>query len=613
MKIGLLVIFVSFMCFTNVMAQSDTLSDGRAKLSKKQMKEKWAVPPQSKEQLLTVEEQKALLATPEEMQWFEDAKFGVFIHWGPALAVTNTLSWGRFGERPAAGKQARNGVPPAIYDSAYKEFNPVNFDAERWVKQMKSWGAKYFTFTTKHHDGFCMFDAPNTDYDIMHTPFKRDIAKELADAAHKYGIKIFWYYSQPDWHHPDCLRKDSHYQKYLPYMKEQITYLLTHYGKIDGIFFDGLGSKYWNWDIKSLIPMMKKLQPGILINPRYGFGLPDMSIRGDYDTPEQGVGPIDAPRYWESCITVTDKWLYNAKAPIKSTNNMINLVVQSVGNGGNLLLNFGPNGKGEFVEAEAEQAEGLGKWLAKYGESIYGTRRGIYISGDWGTATQNGNKLYLHFLKRFANDAEAVLHLPSLPIKIESANALTNGFKKYKVTKGGVDFYFDSKQYNANVDNIVVLTLASSPEGLPRIATWDAQAMKPNTFKVISSSENPPKHTAASIFASKKNDVFSEGIHVKGWWQPKKEDVSYVGVEFLKPEKVKMLYLSEQIRAYTIQEFTIDIKDENGNWKTVYHGNDIGNGFRIKLSGNAINGVRMTVLKNQKGQKIKLSTFDIYN
>jgi len=612
MKIILTLTLSLFLSFYAV-SQSDTLANGQPKLTKKQMKEKWAIPPQSKSQLLTEEEQKALLATPEEMQWFEDAKFGVFIHWGPALAVTTTLSWGRFGERPAAGKQARNGVPTQIYDSAYKEFNPVNFDAERWVKQMKSWGAKYFTFTTKHHDGFCMFDAPNTNYDIMHTPFKRDIAKELADAAHKYGIKIFWYYSQPDWHNPNCLREGKHYEEYLPYMKEQLHWLLTHYGKIDGIFFDGLGSKYWNWDIKTLIPWIKELQPGILINPRYGFGLPNMALRGDYDTPEQGVGPIDAPRYWESCITVTDKWLYNSKGPIKSTNNMINLVVQSVGNGGNLLLNFGPNGKGEFVAEEAKQAEGLGKWLAKYGESIYGTRRGIYISGDWGTATQKGNKLYLHFLKRFADDAEPVIMLPKLPLKINTAKALTDGFKKYKITSEGIEFYFNKAQYNANVDNIVVLDLASSPSGLARIPTWEAKAMKASSFKVVSSSENPPKHSAASIFNSKKNNVFSEGAHVKGWWQPAKKDAKpFIGVEFKQPEKIKMLYLSEQIRNYTIEDFTIDIMDEKGNWTSIYRGSFIGNGFRIKLSGDAIAGIRLTILKNQKAQKIKLSTFDIY-
>jgi len=574
---------------------------------------KWQLPPQNDSQLISVEDQRSFLATDQEMKWFKDAKFGVFIHWGPALLVTNTLSWGRNGERPAAGKPAKGGVDPEIYDNAYKKFNPVNFDAERWVKQMKSWGAKYFTFTTKHHDGFCMFDAPNTDYDIMHTPFKRDIAKELADAAHKYGIKIFWYYSQPDWTHPDCLREGRHYEKYVPYMFEQIRHLMTHYGKIDGIFFDGLGSKYWNWDIKKLIPMIKELQPGILINPRYGFGLPDMSIRGDYDTPEQGVGPIDHNRYWESCITVTDKWLYNKNAPIKSYKNMISLLVQSVGNGGNLLLNFGPDGKGEFVAEEAAQAEKLGKWLKKYGESIYGTRKGIYISGDWGTATQKGNKLYLHFLKRFANNSKPEITLPSLPLKIISAKGLTEGFKNYQVTKNGISFTFDPVAYQKNVDNIVELTLDSSPEGLPRISTWNQDNISFDHFTVSASSEDSEKHSAEGIFHDKRN-VFSEGIHVKGWWSPARDDKSpYIQIDLKKPMPVKTVYLSEQIRAYTIEDFLLEVKDLNGNWEKVYRGDYIGNALRIKLSGAPVRSIRLRVLKASHGvSKIKLSSFNIY-
>jgi len=581
-------------------------------INKKEMKEKWNIPPQSDAQLITVEDQKSFLATEEEMQWFKDAKFGIFIHWGPALSVTNALSWGRLGERPAAGKQARKGVPSEIYDSAYKVFDPVNFDAEEWVKQMKSWGAKYFTFTTKHHDGFCMFNAPNTDYNIMHTPFGRDITKELAEAAHKYGIRIFWYYSQPDWHHPDCLRQGRHYESYLPYMKEQLTYLLTNYGKIDGIFFDGLGSRYWQWDVKTLIPMIKKLQPGILINPRYGFGMPDMSLRGDYDTPEQGVGPINHNRYWESCITVTDKWLYNYNAPIKSTDNLISLVVQSAGNGGNLLLNFGPNGKGEFVAEEAKQAEGLGKWLHKYGETIYGTRRGIYISGDWGTATQKGDRLYLHFLKKFANNSEPAISLPLLPLEIISASGITQGFKDYQITDKAIVFAFNREEYNNNVDNIVILKLSSSLDGMERIPTWETQPLSINKFKPVASSENQPKYTAESIFTN-SNKVFSEGIHVKGWWQPEKGDKNpYIQVELKKAQQISTIYLSEQIRNYTVEKFKIETQDKSGKWTLVYQGTNIGNGFRIKLADEPVKTIKLTILKNQKNQNIKISTFNIY-
>ena len=163
------------------------------------------------------------------------------------------------------------------------------------------------------------------------------------------------------------------------------------------------------------------------------------------------------------------------------------------------------------------------------------------------------------------------------------------------------------------MDNIVVLDLAKSPKDLERIPTWNAKAMKSIEFKAIASSENPPKHTAASIFDAKKNNVFSEGVHVKGWWQPEKKDSEpYIGVEFNQLEKIKMLYLSEQIRNYTIEDFIIEVMNEKGDWQAIYHGTEIGNGFRIKLSAEPIKGVRIKILKNQKGQKIKLSTFDIF-
>jgi len=581
------------------------------KKKKKKRKKKWDLPPLNDDQLMTVEEQRALLATDEEMEWFKNAKFGVFVHWGPAVAVTTTLSWGRYGERPGAGKPAKGGVPPEIYDNAYKEFNPVDFNAEQWMKQIKSWGAKYITFTTKHHDGFCMFDAPNTDYDIEHTPFKRDIAKEIADAAHKYGIKLFWYYSQPDWTHPDCLRKGRHYESYLPYMEEQITHLLTNYGKIDGIFFDGLGSKYWHWDMKHLIPKIKKLQPGILINPRMGFGFPDPEIRGDYDTPEQGVGPIDHNRYWESCITVTGKWLYDPKGPIKSGENMIQLLVQAVGNGGNLLLNFGPSDKGIFVEKEAKQAEKLGKFLKKYGHTLYDTRRGIYISGDWGTSTQKGNKLYLHFLKKFAKGAEPSITLPPLPMKIISAKGLTPGFKNYDVSDKGVTFHFLAQAYNKNVDNIVELTLAESPTNHERIPTWtDAPLKIGKDFTVEASSEKKPKNTAKVIFNAKKN-VFSEGIHLKKWWQPEKDDKQpFFQINLKAPQKVSLVYISEQIRSYNIKDFGIEIQTENGNWEEVFRGKYIGNGFRLVLPDKKIRAVRLKVYKSNKEPRI--STFNLF-
>ncbi|WP_455170380.1 alpha-L-fucosidase, partial [Aegicerativicinus sediminis] len=415
-----------------------------------------------------------LLASEEDMKWFKDAKLGIFVHWGPALLQTDVLSWGRYGDRPGAGRPAENGIKPEVYDNLYKKFNPINFDAGKWMQQVKDFGASYIVFTAKHHDGFCFFDAKNTDYDIMNTPYGKDICKQLADAAHKAGVKLFWYYSQPDWHHPDCLR-ENHYENYLPYMKEHVDQLFTAYGKIDGVFWDHLATKYWQWDSYHLLKDIKEKQAGFLSNSRVGFGWPNDQLRGDYDNPEQSLGPVNHPRYWEACLTMTDKWLYHKDGPIKPSETILGMLIQVVGNGGNLLLNFGPNGEGEFVKEEAEVGYKVGQFLKKYGSTLYGTRRGIYMGGDWGASAQKGTSLFLHFIEKVANNGETVFELPELPMKIESAQGVTPGFENFKIENGKLIITFNKESFQNQMDNIVELNLAESPENYERIETCQAQ------------------------------------------------------------------------------------------------------------------------------------------
>ena len=490
-------------------------------IKKKTGTSQWHFPAKDSSMYVTADQQKELYATEAEMKWYKDAKFGIFSHWGPALFETTSLSWGRNGERPGSGRPSKDGVDPEIYDNLYKKFNPVNFDADRWMQQIKDFGADYYVFTVKHHDGFAFFDAKNSDYTIMNTPFKRDIARELADAAHRAGVKLFWYYSQPDWTHPDNLR-EKHYENYLPYMKEHIKQLYTEYGKIDGIWWDNLGTKYWQWDSYNLYKEMKQWQPGILSNPRTGFGWP-LNDRGDYDTPEQGLGPVNHHRYWESCITLTDRWLYTATGPIKPFETVLGILVQIAGNGGNLLLNIGPNAKGEFVEKEAKEAYKIGQWMKQYGPTIKNTRRGIYIGGAYGASAQIGNKLYIHVLQRFANNASPIIELPLLPTKIIKAKGITNGFQNYKIKNGKLVLHFDKEAFDKNIDNIVELTLAEDPSSFDRIETWNVNPINKNELDISESSSTSPKKSANVLFTDVKN-VFSEGIHLKSSWEPKNDD-----------------------------------------------------------------------------------------
>jgi len=595
MKNILLIFFVSAITF----AQNETQKYG----------DQWKFPAKDSTMYVTVEQQTELYATEAEMQWFKDAKLGIFVHWGPALLETNVLSWGRNGERPGAGKPATNGVDPEVYDNLYKQFNPVNFDADKWMQQVKDWGAEYIVFTAKHHDGFVFFDAENTDYSIMNTPFGRDICKELADAAHKAGVKIFWYYSQPDWTHPDNLR-ENHYENYLPYMKDHVKQLFTQYGKVDGVFWDHLGTKYWQWDSYHLYKDMKKWQPGILSNPRNGFGWPIPEERGDYDTPEQSLGPVNHNRYWEACLTMTDKWLYSPTGPIKPYETVLSMLIQVAGNGGNLLLNLGPNGKGEFVEKEAEEADKVGNWIKQYGHTIKKTRRGIYIGGDYGASTQVGNKLYIHVLQKTANDINPQIVLPALPIKIVSAIGVTKGFLDYETKNGKLILNFDKSKFDQNIDNIVALTLAEDPANFERIETWKAIPVNKSEF-IVSESSFLSNDKKGEVIYNLKGNVFSEGIHLKKWWEPAKDDNNPVlTLEFYTPKEVKTILLSENMRSHCVRDFHIDTKDQYGNWNTVFNGITIGEGLRIKLNGDKIYGVRLVPTKHTKA--IQITAFNVY-
>ncbi|MBB3697105.1 alpha-L-fucosidase [Flammeovirga yaeyamensis] len=575
-----------------------------AQKSKPKYKDQWLFPPKDSSMLISEDQQAELLTSEEDMQWYKDAKFGVFVHWGPALLATNVLSWGRHGNRPAANKAANKGVPAEEYDELYKHFNPVNFDADEWMKHVKDFGAEYLVFTAKHHDGFCFFDAKNTEYNIMNTPYGKDICKQLADAAHKHGVKLFWYYSQPDWHHPDCLR-EKHYENYLPYMNEHIEQLFSKYGRIDGVFWDGLASKYWQWDSYHLIKKMKEWQPGLINNPRSGFSWPNPKIRGDFDTPEQSLGPVDHHRYWEACLTMTDKWLYSPEGPIKSTETVTSMLIQVVCNGGNLLLNFGPDGKGEFVQKDVEEAKGIGEWLDKYGESIYGTRRGVYIGADWGGSTQKDNVLYLHFMKKATTQFE----LPVLQNQIVKVEGLTKAFKSLKEKEGKYVISFDKDLIQDEIDHIVKITFKHSLEGTKRIATWNQMPIAKKDFVIHASSERNEKNAGKVIYSSKEN-TFSEGIRLKSWWEPTKKDKTpSLTLKFKSPKKVNTVLLSENMRAHNVKDFVIEVS-QNGKWKTVHRGSYIGEGYRIGIQPEEIDGIRLLI--NTYQQTPQITAFNVY-
>ena len=341
----------------------------------------------------------------QRMAWFRDSRFGLFIHWGvysvPAGEWDGKTNYGEWFLEETK-------MPVSQYEKFAGQFNPVKFDAKEWVRLAKQAGMKYIVITSKHHDGFGMFRSDQTDWCIKSTPFQRDPLKELADACHAAGIKLCFYHSIMDWHHPDWGTRRPWNDKatgtpdmdrYTAYMKSQLKELLTRYGPIGILWFDGEWEAPWTHERGvDLYNYVRSLQPNIIINNRVGkarSGMEGMDKGaervGDYGTPEQeipatGFGPgVD----WESCMTMNNHWGYNKNDQNwKSSTTLIRNLIDCASKGGNYLLNIGPTSEGVFPDASIERLAEIGKWMKVNGEAIYGTQASPFESLAWGRCTQ---------------------------------------------------------------------------------------------------------------------------------------------------------------------------------------------------------------------------------
>lgn len=351
------------------------------------------------------------------MEWWREARFGMFIHWGlyaiPAgewKEQTNHAEWIRTTAE----------IPSETYDEFLPQFNPIKFDADAWVAMAKDAGMKYITITSKHHDGFGLYDSKVSDYDVMSTPFKRDILKELAEACRKADIKLCFYHSIMDWHHPDYLPRrgwetgrsseGAEFPRYVDYMKNQLKELLTEYGDIGVLWFDGEWEDTWTHeDGVELYDYVRSFQSDIIINNRVDKGRQGMQgltaegdFKGDFGTPEQEIPDIGLPGIdWESCMTMNDHWGYNKNdSNWKSTEDLIQKLSDIASKGGNFLLNIGPKADGAFPQESIERLKAIGEWMQVNGESIYGTSASPFEHLSWGRVTQkeigNSTRLYLH-------------------------------------------------------------------------------------------------------------------------------------------------------------------------------------------------------------------------
>jgi len=392
-------------------------------------------------------------APKDATKWWQDARFGKFIHFGVASLKGVELGWGRQTRlKPDGGVGP---IPDAIYDNLYKEFTIEKFNAAKWVELARQTGMKYIVVITKHHDGFHMWDTAFSDYKITNSPFGRDYIKELVDAAHAAKMPIGFYFAQREWYHPQYDPRGAYpgrdHKKYIEYQFNAVRELLTKYGKIDILWFDaawwGGMFKETDWDSERLYRMARELQPHILINNR-------ASIPGDFDTPEQHVGGFQANRPWESCVTLTGNWGYNPESPLKTPKQVIDLLVQCVTGDGNLMLNVGPMPTGEVAPREVEVLKVVGDWMGKFGESIYQTRGGPLHNAAWGGTTYRGDTVFVHVL----NWPGETLQLRPIDEKILSARALTSGEVKFVQTSKGISLTLPEKDRHP-LNTVIALKL----------------------------------------------------------------------------------------------------------------------------------------------------------
>lgn len=333
----------------------------------------------------------------------------MFVHWGHSSAKGRELSWPLVGG--VFSLPWSSNVPVDEYHSSANTFNPQNYNPLEWAQLAKRLGVQYAILTTKHHDGFAMFHTQQSDFSIQHSPYKKDIVREFIDAMRSEGIRIGLYFSLINWHHPDYPAfteadkpyvfgqwrqpTTSQWQRFIPFMFSQVRELLTNYGKIDVLWFDGAWERTpEQWQVTALHDMIRSLQPEILINDR----LPQF---GDFSTPEQFIPPQPPNHAWETCMTINDSWGYNCCDPnFKSARQLIHSLCEVAGKGGNLLLNVSPMGDGYIQLELLERLAVVESWMAGNSESIIGTTPALEPWQFYGPSTRKRDRIYLHLLMK---------------------------------------------------------------------------------------------------------------------------------------------------------------------------------------------------------------------
>ena len=445
-------------------------------------------------------------ASAEDMKQWQDRRYGMFIHFGITSKALKELSWGSISPRYAPdspGIMANGEKRTEAWTQWPKDMKLEKFDAKEWVELARKAGFKYIVVTTKHHEGFHMWDTAFSDFKITNTPFGRDYVKELVDACHAAKMPVGFYFAQREWYHPDYQPVDPdkvtinnihwtlkpgatsplgpRHPQYLAYMKNAVTELCSKYGKIDiwwwdAVSWDGMFTKEM-WDSENMTRMIRQLQPGIVINNR-------ASLPGDFDTPEGHLGAFQDHRPWESCIPLADAWCYTGQ-PAHSFDHVLQLIAGAACGNGNLLLSWGPKWDGAFDPGQTQRLLEIGDWLKLNGAAIYGTRGGPWKPAPWGGSTRKDKTAYLHLFAL----PNGELSLPALPGRsVVSASMLVSGAAVTVKQEAGRILLTLPAGETLKGDLVVALHFDSSLDGLASVAPGEAAsrfALDPATYGAV--------------------------------------------------------------------------------------------------------------------------------
>jgi alpha-L-fucosidase len=517
-------------------------------------------------------------ADPAAVEHWRSLRFGMFIHWGPVSLTGHEIGWSR-------GAQ----TPLEVYDNLYRQFNPTNFNADAWVSIAKAAGMKYIVLTTKHHDGFCLWDTKLTDYNIMNSPFHRDVVKELAAACKRQGVEFGAYYSVTDWYDKNwpvtspagkVKRDQSDLDAYEKYLQGQITELIRNYGPLLTIWND-VPAMYGQRG-RDTIKLVRRLEPNILINNRTGDG-------GDYDTPEQHIGNFQLNRPWESCMTVSahNAWAWGGTNDgVKPAEACLKMIILGAGGDGNILLNVGPRPDGVIDPAQANLLQEVGNWLAKNGEAIYGTRGGPWKPTKSIASTRKGKVVYLHVMR----SEEGKVELPALPAKIKFTTLLHGGRVEFTQKDGKFVITIPGSALEA-VDTIVKLELNQEAMDLPVLTTAsDIKATASNVFQ-----NNNEEYGPQQAFDNDPQTRWATDYGTKQCW---------IAADLGKAKTIQRIRIHQEASyADRITKFEFQYRD-GGDWKTIFTGTKIGANFQNKFEPVTAREFRLNILDATEGPTI---------